>query len=162
MKLDTSKKKKLILDKKTLSHQPTEKEVCQLWGDYVRARAGWKCEYPGCKVMSTQLHPHHFFSRRYASIKYDPMNGIALCAHHHTLGKQAAHLDPMFKDIIISNGIRSELWLEELIVRRNEIAKDNNDLRKYYKAILEEKLNEIILKGDEEWLMNLRRTSKRK
>ena len=104
-------KRKVISDAKLL----------KLWGNIVRERADWRCEYPDCTVHATQFHPHHFYSRRHLSIRYDPQNGLCLCAHHHTMGAFAAHSDPDFKDRIISTGVRTPEWREELIKKRTLI-----------------------------------------
>jgi len=103
----------------------TDAKLLQLWGDRVRERADWRCEYPDCSVRTTQLHPHHFYSRRHAAIRYDVDNGICLCPVHHTLGSFSAHQDPDFKDRIIGMGVRSQDWNDNLRLKRNMIVKNN-------------------------------------
>lgn len=103
----------------------SDAKLLKLWGDRVRERANWRCEYPDCSVHTTQLHPHHFYSRRHAALRYDVENGIALCAVHHTLGSFSAHNDPDFKDRIIATGVRSQDWNEKLRLKRNLIVKNN-------------------------------------
>ena len=103
----------------------TDDYLLKLWGNIVKERAGCKCEYPDCTVRTTQLHPHHWYSRRHASLRYDPMNGIALCAFHHTMGSFSAHSDPDFKDKIISTGVRTPEWNDALREKRNMIVKNN-------------------------------------
>lgn len=111
----------------------SEKAVLKLWGQVVKERAGNKCEYPGCSINYTQLHPHHYFNRNNKSVKYDPDNGICLCHIHHTHGNEAAHLDPDFKEKWIASGKRPEGWLEELTKNKNEIVKDNDEYRAMWK-----------------------------
>ena len=111
----------------------SDKVVLRLWGQVVKERAGNKCEYPGCSINYTQLHPHHYFNRKNKWVKYDPDNGICLCHIHHTHGNEAAHLDPDFKEKWIASGKRPEGWLEELTKNKNEIVKDNDEYRAMWK-----------------------------
>ena len=116
--------------------------VLKLWGEVVKAQAGYQCEYPNCTVNFTQLHPHHYFNKKNKSVKYDPLNGICLCHLHHTNGNEAAHLDPDFKDKWLASGKRPEGWLEELTQRKNQIVKDDDSYREYWKLKLKEYLND--------------------
>ena len=120
-----------------------ESGVLELWRKVVIMRANGQCEYPNCTVNFTQLHPHHYYSRGNKSVKYDPLNGICFCHQHHTNGKEAAHLDPDFKEKWLASGKRPEGWLEELTRRKNQIAKDNDELRGYWKEKLKEELERL-------------------
>jgi len=102
----------------------TDKKLIALWREAVIERSGHKCEYPECTVKATQLHAHHFYTRRIVPLRYDIENGIALCSYHHTLGPFAAHKDPDFKDIIIERGARSEEWHQKLIQKKQKIVKN--------------------------------------
>jgi hypothetical protein len=102
----------------------SDKTLLKAWSKAVRERADYKCEYPDCSVNYTQVHPHHFFSRRHVSLRYDLENGICLCPVHHTMGSFSAHKDPTFKDLIIATGVRSSEWLDKLIQKRNIIQKN--------------------------------------
>lgn len=113
-----------------------ESGVLKLWGKVVIARARNTCEYPGCKVNFTQLHPHHYFNRKNKSVKYDPDNGIALCHIHHTNGNEAAHLDPDFKEKWLKSGKRDEGWLDRLTKKKNMTVKDNDEYRLMWKEDL--------------------------
>jgi hypothetical protein len=110
----------------------SEARLLKLWGDIVKEKAGWKCEYPDCTVKSTQLHRHHFYSRKHKAIKYDPDNGLCLCAQHHVLGSFSAHQDPDFKDKIIVAKVRSAEWREKLIEKRNIIITDNEENKRVW------------------------------
>ena len=121
------------MDGKGMKKKVSDKVVLRLWGQVVKERAGNKCEYPGCSINYTQLHPHHYFNRKNKSVKYDPDNGICLCHIHHTRGNEAAHLDPDFKEKWIASGKRPEGWLEELTKNKNEIVKDNDEYRAMWK-----------------------------
>ena len=124
-----------------------ESGVLKLWGEVVKATAGFKCEYPNCTVNFTQLHPHHYFNKKNKSVKYDPLNGICLCHIHHTHGNEAAHLDPDFKEKWLKSGIRPEWWLEELTKRKNKVVKDNDEYRAVWKSRLKAML--AILSGED-------------
>lgn len=132
------------MQKKKKSKGTSEKQLMKLWSEICKKKANHKCEYPGCRINSTQLHAHHFFSRRHASIRYDPDNAVALCATHHTLGNYAAHKDPCFKDIIIKNHVRTLAWLDNLIEKRNRIVKNDQQFKENWLATL------TLLIGDDE------------
>lgn len=55
------------------------------FSDYIRARAGYKCERCGTRyeAKSTGLQCSHNFSRRHHSIRYHPDNALALCHNCH-------------------------------------------------------------------------------
>ena len=123
--------KEVIVAKKETRQKPlTDKRLLELWGKAVKERAGYKCEYPECTVKSTQLHPHHFYSRRIVPMRYNIDNGICLCAYHHTLGPNAAHNDPDFKDIIIARGVRTEEWHDDLIKQKQKITKNTAEFKR--------------------------------
>jgi hypothetical protein len=104
-----------ISDKKLLLH----------WRTAVINRANHKCEYPDCSINFTQLHPHHLYSRRYVTMRYNIDAGIALCPSHHVMGGDSAHLDPDFKERIIACGVRSREFFDNLRIERNRVQKNN-------------------------------------
>ncbi|MEN6375509.1 MAG: hypothetical protein ABFD75_12145 [Smithella sp.] len=110
--------------------------LLRMWGKIVKLKAGNKCEYPGCTVNATQLHPHHYYNKKNQSVRYDPLNGICLCHIHHTNGNEAAHLDPDFKEKWLSSGKRPEGWLQKLTDRKNQIVKNNQFYRENWKINL--------------------------
>ena len=120
----------------------SDKTLLRKWGEVVKAQAGHKCEYPGCTVNATQLHPHHYFNKKNHSVRYDPLNGICLCHIHHTNGNEAAHLDPDWKEKWLASGKRPEGWLEELTRRKNTTVKNNNSYREMWKQKLKEELEQ--------------------
>jgi hypothetical protein len=118
-----------------------EKELEDLWRELIKLRVGYKCEYPNCPK-TEHLNSHHIYSRIHKSTKYDPDNGMCLCAGHHTLTSLSAHHDPDFKEIIIKNGIRTAEFYQKLKMRAFTPAKIDinlikldleNELRKYSK-----------------------------
>jgi len=73
---------------------------------------------PHCWAYGEHLHPHHYFSRKNLSVKYDPMNGLWLCAAHHAF----AHSQPEeFEKILLYYNARNQAWLDELTQRKNQI-----------------------------------------
>ena len=100
----------------TLAKRPTDKELLKLWREVVLKKAGNKCEYPGCNK-TEYLNAHHIHSKSKRSVRYDPDNGIILCAGHHTLNNNSAHKDPDFKDIIIQAGVRTKEFFDKLRLR---------------------------------------------
>lgn len=128
-------------DNKTKKAQ--DKELLKLWGDVCKKRASNKCEYPECSVKATRLQAHHYFNRKNKSVRYDPMNAICLCAVHHVLGNDSAHLDPDFKEKWLCSGKRPLNWLDELTKRKNIIVKDNNDYRLEWLNRLKQELDKL-------------------
>ena len=110
--------------KKKVRQVITDKRLLTLWRTAVIERAGHRCEYPECTVKATQLQAHHFYTKRIVPLRYDMENGLCLCAYHHTLGAFGAHRDPDFKDIIISRGVRSEEWHNNLIKKKQQTVKN--------------------------------------
>lgn len=103
----------------------TDKKLLKLWGAAVIERAGHRCQYPDCNVNYTQLHPHHLYSRRYVTMRYNLEAGIALCPSHHTMGGNSAHLCPDFKDTLIATGVKTAEFFDRLRAERNRIQKNN-------------------------------------
>jgi len=99
-------------------------KLLHLWGQAVIERAGHRCQYPDCNINYTQLHPHHLYSRRYVTMRYNLDAGIALCPTHHTLGGFSAHKDPDFKSILIATGVRSEEFFDDLRWEKNRTQKN--------------------------------------
>lgn len=58
-----------------------ENKCLRLWKQYIKERAKYTCEMCGTKT--AQMHPHHIFSVGRHSTRYEPDNGICLCASHH-------------------------------------------------------------------------------
>ena len=120
-----------------------EKDCEDLWRLCVRLSADNRCEYPGCENHSgcAQMHPHHFFNRKVKSTIWWVPNGWWLCAYHHTLGNESAHLDPMFKDIIVYQ--RYNGWLDDLFERKRLVVKYNVVYLEWCKEYLTAYLKEL-------------------
>jgi hypothetical protein len=113
--------------------------LLKMWAQLVKKKAGDKCEYPGC-TKTTHLNAHHYYSRRNAATRYDVLNGICLCSYHHSLGMESAHKDPNFKDVLISNGVRTITWHETITARKNTIVKNNQFFKESWKITLKMEL----------------------
>lgn len=63
----------------------TRSEADAAFSDYIRARAGYRCEHCGkqYQAKSNGLQCSHHFSRRHYNIRFDPDNAAALCHHCH-------------------------------------------------------------------------------
>jgi hypothetical protein len=75
---------------------PTVSKRCfKLWSEIVRKRAGNKCEFCGRKDI--KLDSHHIVSRKFAPLRFDLDNGIALCSLHHKFSSNLSfHGNPLF------------------------------------------------------------------
>ena len=103
----------------------SDKKLLKLWGQAVIERAGRRCEYPDCNIHYTQLHPHHLYSRRYVTMRYNLDAGISLCPYHHTMGGLSAHHDPDFKSVLVATGVRTEEFFDRLREERNRVQKNS-------------------------------------
>ena len=107
--------------------------------EIVGLRARWKCEFPGCPMFGKDLNPHHYFSRDNHSVRYNPDNGLWLCTPHHNGDLLSAHKSPdQFISIIILYEVRTQEWLDDLIIRKNQIVPFNNGFRCDWKEKLQE------------------------
>jgi len=62
------------------------KQADRLWSQYIRLRDRDTCQ----RCWKPGNHPHHIFSRRHLGTRWEPMNGILLCAGCHRF---VAHVD---------------------------------------------------------------------
>ena len=106
-----------------------DKKLLSFWRKACLERAGYRCEYPECRINAHQLHAHHIYSRRNVSTRYLLDNSLCLCSVHHTMGAYSAHNDPDFKDIIMGSGVRSEGFFDDLRIIRNQVQKNNIEFR---------------------------------
>ena len=122
----------------------TEKKLLILLRVVVAARAGGMCEFPGCT--NTDCDPHHVGGRGNA-VLYDPDTCINLCGGpkgHHVCGRLSAHGTPeFFKQAIISSGVRSAEWFEEVNRKKNIIVKDA-DARQEWGERLQKELKRAV------------------
>lgn len=64
------------------------------WSKQVRERDGYQCQYPECQNGGKFTNAHHIFPRARRNTRHDLLNGITLCAWHHTFGPDSAHKAP--------------------------------------------------------------------
>lgn len=116
--------------------------LLKLWDEICRKNAGNKCEFPGCKNTET-LVSHHLFSRRNKSVRYCPENAMLLCCGHHTANVVSAHRSPdLFKQLIITNGVRPAEWFDDVFRKKNMIVKDA-DARQEWGEKLQTELRKV-------------------
>jgi hypothetical protein len=116
-----------------------DKKLDDAWSLLVKLKAGNECEY--CHNKQT-LNSHHVFTRTNKSTRWDIMNGICLCAYHHTLSsKFSAHGTPtIFAEWLIKK--RGESWHNLLRIRAHSDGKRT----KFEKEILLKELQLEIKK----------------
>ena len=66
----------------------------RLWSEIIRKRNYGQCEIPNCFRKAD--NPHHIIGKRNLTLRHDLRNGCLLCSHHHTLGRESAHQDPLW------------------------------------------------------------------
>lgn len=97
-----------------------KKELDDLWGMLVRAQWNYICVRCGREFSKTdpqlkqKLHPHHIFSRRHESTKWNPGNGIALCYRCHFYWVKSSELKDKQEYIDLLNHLIGESRLEML------------------------------------------------
>lgn len=111
----------------------TKKQADDTWSKAVKIIAGNRCEY--C-LGSVCLNSHHFYSRKYKSIRYDVNNGFCLCANHHM---NLAHARP--SDFVLwAIRKRGELWHDLLRIKSNRVKIDTTPDIVYCKQVCEKGL----------------------
>jgi len=71
-----------------------EREALKKWREEVLKRDKVTCQL--CKKKPNRIHCHHILPRLIKELKYDVMNGIALCFRCHKVGKNSAHQNSLF------------------------------------------------------------------
>ena len=87
------------------------KKADDLWSLLVKMKAGYRCEYCG---KTSYLNSHHIFSRTKKSVRWNDLNGVCLCAGHHTFSSDfSAHQTPTeFTEWV--KEYRGDKWYAEL------------------------------------------------
>jgi len=114
----------------------SDEYLLDLLRDVVLIRADGHCEYPEC--FETACDPHHWYSKKNLSIRYDPDACLYLSAFHHTGGAYSAHRAPeQFKKKIIESGVRSQEWADRILLKKNQIITCHiDDYRQQWKEYL--------------------------
>ena len=92
------------------------------WSKLVKLKAGNRCEIKLCG-RTKNLNSHHIFTRRNKAVRWDPMNGVALCPSHHTLdSKFSAHATPItFTNWLVRE--KGQNFVDLLTIKSNQISK---------------------------------------
>ena len=113
-----------------------DKQLDNLRSKIIAKRANYVCEYCGSDY---DCSPHHIFSRRHKSTRWNLQDMIYLCAKHHTGGSYSAHQSKEFTTIWIKDYIGETLYYE--------LERKSNQIRKWTKQEKRElvkKLKEIL------------------
>ena len=99
-----------------------------------RERSDWTCERCGIHLRyePARLQCSHVYSRRWASVRHEPINSLALCAGcHRTLGENP--IDHVQAYIMVHGIERHELLreLKERIVKKRD--RPEKDIAKHYR-----------------------------
>lgn len=138
--------------KKIESIPKIKRRLFKIWSLAVRERAGHKCEFCGVskgdirinndnKSISTKIDAHHLLSRdiKDCPLKFDIMNGIAVCPFCHKFGIPSFHRDP----ITTIHWLRTNRLDRYEYVLNNSSVKVDLDNRKVL-AEIEECLNQNL------------------
>ena len=125
----TKTKKKKTKKKKIKSLPVLHRRCFSLWSIAVRERANNQCEICGRKRGDmgpkgkpiNKIDAHHFISRNIKdfALKYDIMNGVAVCPFCHKFGVPSFHRDPIttITWLIKNSPERYHYVLENLSIR---------------------------------------------
>lgn len=124
-----AKKTKVVKKTKKLSSIPKiNRKLFKLWSIAVRTIAGNQCAYCGIKSgdmnqnnKPTKIDAHHLISRNIhdCPLKFDIMNGIALCPFCHKFGIPSFHRDP----------ITTITWLQQNQPEKYKYVLENSSIR---------------------------------
>jgi len=116
-----------------------DKKLDNSWSELVKLRAGNKCEIKACGKVR-YLNSHHIFTRRNKALRWNPINGVALCPGHHTLNsKFSAHATPiLFHNWMVEN--KGQDFIDRLTLKASGISK----LHKFEKELLLKELQTEI------------------
>ena len=100
-----------------------------------RERSDWTCERCGINLRHepARLHCSHVYSRRWASVRHEPINALALCVGcHRTLGENP--IDHVQAYIAVHGHERHELLreLKERIVKKRD--RPEKEMAAHYRA----------------------------
>jgi hypothetical protein len=72
-------------------------KILRLWKEVVKLQAGGVCEVLGCGRGPEGIQAHHIEDFRLcAALRYDPVNGLALCPKHHKMSFDSFHRSFVF------------------------------------------------------------------
>jgi cytochrome c553 len=103
----------------------------------VRERANWSCERCGLNLRHepARLHCSHVYSRRWASVRHEPMNALALCVGcHRTMGENPIDHAELYREIWGNQAYELLRELKERIVRKKD--RPEKEIAKHYRKEL--------------------------
>ncbi len=109
----------------------SDKTCLLLYRQYAEARAKCRCEVCG----APEGDPHHIYTRENKAVRYDAeYNAIWLCSPHHRWAEKLGTLGLI--NFLVRTGLRTAFWESELIKRKNQIVKFNDQYREDWKQKL--------------------------
>ena len=78
-----------------MNKQKFRKQLLKQWKVRVKERANWRCEYCGAGPKGLQGHHVISYKTKDSPLKYNVMNGVALCSKCHRFGNESAHKNPL-------------------------------------------------------------------
>ncbi len=111
----------------------------RLWPMLVKARADYRCERCGGSPEGQNFHAHHVYKRNNHRLRWEPRNGIALCARCHRWAED----NPLpFTDWFREKRSLDSKWLEA----QNQKGLIKRGITEYLE--LEEALREALREGE--------------
>ena len=115
----------------------------------IRERADWTCEYPGCCVRyeppTQALYCSHFEGRGKWAVRFEPLNGIALCYGHHRIVGSSPKTHNLLHAEIFGNwaaAIVEEKAQNLELAKAMKRTKGKGEIAKHYKAEYERMMQE--------------------
>ena len=107
-------RKKRLKKISTIRHR-----LLRMWSVLVRERADNKCEF--CGKCNVKIDAHHFLSKEIKDcpLKFEILNGVAVCPFCHKFGIPSFHRDP----------VRTITWLQKERPERYNYVLENADIR---------------------------------
>lgn len=115
-----------------MSNKGLKKKLDGLWGAFIRARSDNCCE----KCGMYGVNAHHIYTRAKECIRWESLNGVALCPWCHTQSSIfSAHLTPdLFMDWLHED--RPKEMNDLKIMKRNNKKLYLDDLKEIEKVLL--------------------------
>jgi len=109
------------------------------WSKLVKLRAGNKCEIKLCGK-TRYLNSHHLHTRANKAVRWNVLNGVALCPNHHVLSsKFSAHGTPTLFHVWLVK-YKGQDFIDRLDFKASGISK----LHKFEKELMLKELNHEI------------------
>jgi len=73
---------KIKLNPTQFSYDQLAKECHDIWAEIVKIEYDYTCQWYNC-TSTEGLSAHHLCSAQITNLRYNPINGVALCENHH-------------------------------------------------------------------------------